>query len=124
MNHGNDPESRAEYAERFGEPEQQGIHETYMRPQPCAAPIPDRTSDKASSVEGMVGKLVEMGNLRDGNGDEVVGILIECSKADLQSCDLRMYGHVCISNPEASGPGDKAGFAVTDGCQKIQEEAL
>ena len=34
--HFNDPEARAEWSERFGEPEQQGIHETYMRPQPCA----------------------------------------------------------------------------------------
>ena len=91
--HFNDPEARAEYSERFGEPEQQGIHETYMRPQPCVDP--DR---------GTVGKLVEMGNLKDGNGDEVIGILIECSKHDLQACDLRMYGDVRISNAKASGP--------------------
>ena len=61
---------------------------------------PDRTADKGCSVEGMVGKLVEMGNLKDGNGDEVIGILIECSKDDLQACDLRMYGDVRISNKE------------------------
>ena len=38
--HLNDPEARAEWSERFGEPEQQqGFHETFMRPQPCAAPV-------------------------------------------------------------------------------------
>ena len=38
MKYGNDPEARAEYSERFGDPQQQGIHETFMRPQPCAVP--------------------------------------------------------------------------------------
>ena len=156
-----DHEARAEYSERFGDPQQQGIHETYMRPQPCAAheadpyqPLFDYLHDemgvlalqtdmqeiiqiclainaeasgrrdKASSVEGVVGKLVEMGNLRDGNGDEVVGILIECSKADLQACDLRMYGDVLISNAEASGRRDKAAFAGPDVCDMDLPTAL
>lgn len=42
--HFNEPEARAEWSERFGEPQQQGFHETYMRPQPCVRP--DRTDDK------------------------------------------------------------------------------
>ena len=70
----------------------------------------------------MVGKLVEMGNLRDGNGDEVIGILIECSKHDLQACDLRMYGDVLISNAEASGRSAQGPFAEPDGCDLTQEK--
>ena len=28
----------------------------------------------------------------------------------------------CVDNAEASGPGDKAGFAEPDGCHKVQGE--
>jgi hypothetical protein len=74
---------------------------------------PDRTSDQARSVEGMVGKLVEMGNFKDGLGDEVVGVLIECSKDDLHSCDLQMYGDVRISNATRTDS-----FGAGDGCRE------
>ena len=60
--HFNDPEARAEWSERFGDPVQQGIHETYMRPQPCVAPdgcdmdlqtalaVADKYSKKGSGI--------------------------------------------------------------------------
>ena len=61
----------------------------------------------------MIGKLIEMGTLRDENGDEVIGVLIECSKADLQSCNLQVYGEVWFFNAAA-----QRGFVAADGCKE------
>ena len=86
---GDDFEAKEEYNFRFGEPDQDGGREHHM--------VLRQTE---GSSFGVSGKLIEMGNLRDGNGDEVIGMLIECAKDDLQSCNLRVYGDVFISNKQ------------------------
>ena len=94
--------------ERFSEDiDQQGFSEKYMRTQGHASDC--RCSD-CGFDQGIVGKLIEMGTLHDGNGDEVVGVLIECSKADLQACNLQVYGEVWFFNaPRADSFGGADG---------------
>lgn len=57
-------------------------------------------NDKGNSAKCLVGRLVEMGDLEDGNGGVVVGVLIECTREDLRNYDLRMYGKVSVINAD------------------------
>ena len=52
-------------------------------------------------LNSLVGKLVEMGDLHDTNGDLVRWLLIECNMDDLRDCNLRLYGMVSVSNAQA-----------------------
>ena len=54
-------------------------------------------------LNSLVGKLVEMGDLHDTNGDLVRGLLIECIISDLRDCNLRLYGMVSVSNRAIDG---------------------
>ena len=69
---------------------------------------PDRTADQGCSVEGIV--VDPLDHMRD-------------CKTCTSPNECLGWGY-CIDshNAEASGPGDKAGFATTDGCHKIQEK--
>ena len=92
--HFNDPEARAEWSERFGEPQQQGFHETYMRPQPCA--YPER---QASSVERMVDHLHDTIQFFDESGNQANDIV--CAEIGLR---LRQYFNAETSGPVAEDP--------------------
>ena len=84
MNHGNDPEARAEYAERFGDPQQQGIHETYMRPQPCAAPVANLYQPLFDYLHDEMGVLALQTDMQ-----EIIQI---CSEINIERPDTRDEG--------------------------------
>ena len=48
----------------------------------------------------LTGKLIQIGDMRDTNGDPVRGVLIECSMDDLRDCNLNIYGLVSVYNME------------------------
>ena len=144
--HFNDPEARAEYAERFGDPQQQGMHETYMRPQPCEMTIPDQTSDKAISV----GRMFETCPTCKGSGldpetPDPSGYCSKCSGMGKFNAEIggsrdedspnSLVGRIKCKHGIGFGAGSGAckqceeeyataqrGFVEADGCDLTQEK--
>lgn len=60
----------------------------------------DPSSSDKGAVRGrlprIVGRLVELGDMTDSNGDPVSGLLIECDRSDLLDCGLNVYRQVEI----------------------------
>ena len=51
---------------------------------------------RAVPLQRLVGRLVQVGQLKDTNGDAVHGVLIDCGQAVLQSVKLPLYQDVQV----------------------------